>query len=193
MARFYKLNKNTKTILSVLLRLGIISAVVLSPMILPAFGIILVENKKAQIREAKEKRVKNFLNTFYQLKKRKLIKIEKRNNQIYISLTEKGKSRAGKYQIDDLKIKRPKKWDKKWRIVIFDISSKKKIVREALRGKLKQLDFFQLQKSVWLHPFDCREEITLLKDFFNLNNNELRVIISDDIDGDAELKGVYKV
>lgn len=190
MAEISKFNKNTKTILNVLLRAGIISAIALSPMILPAFGIIIVENKKAKMRE---RRTENFINTFYALKNRKMIKIERKNNQIYISLTEKGKKRAGKYQIDDLIIKKPKKWDGKWRIVIFDISSKKKIIRESLRGKLKQLDFLQLQKSVWIHPFDCWKEIELLKNFFNLNNKELRIIVSDDIGGDAEARKVYKI
>jgi hypothetical protein len=188
MAKIKRLNKNTKIILNTLLSMGIFATIAISPMILPAFGIIIVEKEKSRINRAK---AKNFINTFYTLKRRGMIDFEKRNNQVYISLTKKGKKQAGKYQINDLSIKKPKRWDKKWRIVIFDIPSNKKIVREALRGKLKRLNFYQLQKSVWAHPFDCFKEIKLLKEFFCLNDNELRIIVSDDIGDDEKMKERY--
>ena len=107
--------------------------------------------------------------------------------------TEKGKKEAGWLQINDLKIKRPKEWDKKWRIVIFDISQLKKIQREAFRGKLKEIGFQPLQKSVWIHPFDCRDEIDLLKDFFGLTEKEVRLIVSPEIGGDEQLKEIFKL
>ena len=76
-----RLNKNTKIILKTLLGIGVLSVIVISPMILPAFGILIRESKKEQKSKLKPE---SFLNTFYQLKKRGLIKFEKRNNQIYI-------------------------------------------------------------------------------------------------------------
>jgi len=100
---------------------------------------------------------------------------------------------AGFLQIDDLKIKRPKKWDGKWRVLIFDIAQLKKLYREALRGKLKELGFYQLQKSVWVCPFDCRAEVEILKDFFGLKDNELRLILAIDIENDTFLKKHFKL
>ena len=131
--------------------------------------------------------------TFYRLKKEGLIEIRKENHQIYIALTEKGRKKAGWMQIDSLKIKKPKKWDGKWRIVIFDISQLKKIYREALRGKLKELGFYPLQKSVWIYPFDCRAEIELLKDFFGLSEKEIRLIVAEDIGDDKPLLQLFKL
>lgn len=110
---------------------------------------------------------KKICNTFYSLRKQGCIKVEKKNHQIYISLTEKGKKKAGIFQIDNLKIKKPKKWDKKWRLVMFDISDLRKIDREAFRGKLKRLEFYLFQKSVWIYPFDCQAEIELLREFLD--------------------------
>jgi DNA-binding transcriptional regulator PaaX len=136
---------------------------------------------------------KKITDTFYNLKRRGLIKIEQRRGQIYISLTEEGKKRAGRFQIDALKIKRPKKWDGKWRIVIFDISQLKKIHREAFRGKLKQLGFYPLQKSVWVHAFDCQAEVELLREFFGLTEKEIRLIIAEKIENDQELKKFFKL
>lgn len=136
---------------------------------------------------------KKLSDIFYRLKKQGLIKIERKGAQIFIKLTEEGKKRAGRFQINDLKIKKPKKWDGKWRIVIFDIAELKKVHREAFRGKLKELGFYPLQKSVWVHAFDCRAEIELLREFFGLTKRELRLIVAEKIENDEELKNFCKV
>jgi DNA-binding transcriptional regulator PaaX len=130
---------------------------------------------------------------FYQLRKKGAIKIERKNHQIYISLTEEGKKLAGWLQIDALKIKRPKKWDKKWRIIVFDISELKRLYRDAFRGKLKELGFYPLQKSVWICPFDCRDEIELLREFFGLKEKELRLIVAESIGNDKWLRKIFQI
>lgn len=129
--------------------------------------------------------------TFYYLKKHGYLRLEIKNCQIYIYLTEEGKRKAGWLQIDNLRIKKPMKWDKKWRIIIFDIPNIKNLYREAFRGKLKELGFCQLQKSVWIHPFDCEAEIELLRNFFGLNLKELRLIVAEKIGEETELKNYF--
>jgi len=51
------------------------------------------------------------------------------------------------------------KWDKKWRIVIFDIPEKKKTAREYLRLFLKNNGFKLLQNSNWICPYGDFDEI----------------------------------
>ena len=136
----------------------------------------------------KRKSDKRFYNTFYRLKKNGLINFEDRNGQIFISLTKEGKKKAGKYQIDDLKIKNPKKWDGQWYILIFDITNKERLKREALRGKIKELGMLQLQKSVWIYPYDFNKEISLLRDFFRINRHDLQIITASKIENDGALK-----
>lgn len=143
--------------------------------------------------EIKFKKRKQYLNTFSYLKSKGMIKIEKKNKQIYVSLTDKGKKWAGKYQINELEIKKPKKWDNKWRVVIFDVKDEHRIKRESLRGKLRQLDFYQVQKSVWAHPYECTDEIDLLRDFFGLSKDELKVILAEKIEDDQGIKKYYKL
>jgi len=155
----------------------------------PYFFVNLLKNFK----KWKKYKKKNLSNTFQRLRKQGCIEINRKGNQIYIKLTEEGKKMAGWLQIDALNIKRPKKWDKKWRIVIFDISELKKFYREAFRGKLKELGFYPLQKSVWVHPFGCRDEIELLRKFFGLNQKELRLIIAQDIGPDDWLREIFKI
>ena len=51
------------------------------------------------------------------------------------------------------------KWDKKWRIVIFDIPQELHNKRNIFRAKLKHLGFHMLQKSVFVFPYPCEEEL----------------------------------
>lgn len=155
----------------------------------PYCGINLLNS----LKNAKNYKRKRFSDIFYRLKKEGCINVRKVNHQIYISLTEKGRKRAGRLQIDALKINKPKKWDGKWRMVIFDIAQPKLTKREALRGKLKELGFYPLQKSVWVHPYDCDDEIQLLKDFFQLGSEEIRVITAEKIEDDNSLKKIFKL
>ena len=159
----------------------------------PYFGINLMRGVKRWLKYRKVYAKKRITDTFKRLQRQGCIAIERKGNQIYIRLTEKGKKMAGWLQIDALKIKRPKKWDGKWRIVIFDISQLKKFYREAFRGKLKELGFYPLQKSVWIFPFDCRDEVELLRDFFGLRQKEMRLIVAQDIGSDEWLKQKFKI
>jgi len=158
----------------------------------PYFGINLLRGIKRWRKFQKYKK-RNIVDNFKKLQQRGYIDIKIIRNQIYIQLTEEGKKMAGWMQIDALNIKKPKKWDKKWRIVIFDISQLKKFYREAFRGKLKELGFFPLQKSVWIHPFDCRAEIELLRDFFGLKEKEVRLLVCEDIGEDSWLKEKFNL
>ena len=167
--------------------------IVVGAVCIAATSPYFIRNLMRAFKNAKKYDKKKVYDTFYILQKQGDIRIAKKNKQIYISLTEKGKRKAGWMQIDRLKIKRPKKWDRKWRIVIFDISHLKNLHRDAFRGKLKELGFFPLQKSVWVHPFRCRDEVVLLRNFFGLTEKEIRLILADKIEKDGELKRVFGV
>lgn len=155
----------------------------------PYFTMNLMREFK-KWRKYKRKKV---YNAFYNLQKEGCINIGKRNHQIYIALTEKGRKKAGWLQIDSLEVKRPKKWDGKWRVVIFDISHLKKFYRDVLRGKLKELGFYPLQKSVWVTPFKCSDEINLIKHFLALTDKEIRLIVAKNIGKDSWLREKFKI
>jgi hypothetical protein len=93
---------------------------------------------------------------------------EKADGSVRIVLTEKGKRKTLEFNIDDLRIKEPVVWDGQWRIVFFDIPEKRRWVRDALRNKLRELGFYEMQKSVFVHPFSCRDEIDFIVEFFNI-------------------------
>jgi DNA-binding transcriptional regulator PaaX len=99
---------------------------------------------------------------------KKIYKTKDRNYQI--ELTEKGKLKAVECNlIRRLKIK-DKKWDGKWRMLIFDVPERLRNGRNALRWKIKRLGFYELQKSVFVIPYECKKEIDLVVSFFDLKS-----------------------
>ncbi len=93
---------------------------------------------------------------------------EKEDGTIKVVLTEAGKKKVLEYNIDEIKIKIPPQWDEKWRLVIFDIPEKRRQARDALRLKIKELGFYEMQKSVFVFPFECRDEIDFIVEFFDI-------------------------
>jgi CRISPR/Cas system-associated endoribonuclease Cas2 len=186
-----KAQKLTKIILTSLLVSGAVAIAATSPYF--AQSLIKDLKKYAKYRSRDRKQKKKFYDTFYYLKNKGLINIEYEGKQMHISLTEEGKEKAGKYQIDNLEIKKPRKWDKQWRVLIFDIKNKDKIKREALRGKIKELGLFQLQKSVWICPYEFKKEVDTLRSFFNLTNDEMQVINAYEIENDEDAKTFFNI
>lgn len=110
---------------------------------------------------------------------------EKQNDgreKVYLTLT--GKTRALKYRLNNLTIKKSRRWDKKWRFVLFDIPEEKRKIRDALRKKLKKLGFLEFQKSVFIFPYPCSDEINFVINFFDIHNYVyyLEASISSDFD-----------
>lgn len=95
---------------------------------------------------------------------------EKEDGSIAVVLTENGKRLALKFNFEEMFIKKPASWDGKWRTVLYDIPEKKKKAREAFRKKIKELGFYELQKSVFVYPFPCKDEIDFVVEFFEIRN-----------------------
>jgi hypothetical protein len=182
--------KNKKEIAGVILKGILISGGIAVAATSPYFVPIVLPKiiKAAKYELKRRKRIKNFYRSFYYLRSEGFINVDNKNGQIYISLTPEGKKKAGKYNIDNMQIKQPKKWDGKWRILIFDIREKQKIKREALRGKIKELGLYKLQESVWVYPYDFQKEMEMLRTFFFLKHDEMKIITASEIEDDERMR-----
>lgn len=164
----------------------------------PAFAVkapsLIIE--EIQYRFALKKRRderRKYYNSFYYLKKKGFLKMEYRGKQLYVYLSKEGKKLAQKYSIDDLVINKPKKWDHRWRILMFDVEEKHRIRRDALRGKLKELGLFQLQKSVWVCPYHFEKEVEVLRNFFGFSTKEMTTMIAVEIAGEERLISFFNL
>lgn len=164
-----------KNILIALGMVGIISAILIAP----GLGKALPLLSKIDVRRINQE--------LKRLKKRGLVEmIKRRNGLMTLKLTKKGKEKLAKYNIEDLKIEKPEKWDGKWRIIIFDIPVSKNNERGMLRRKMKHLGFYKLQNSVFVHPFPCFEIVTFLRNYFDVQE-EVEYIEAERLENNDKL------
>ncbi len=166
--------------LVLLLDAGLVGLVIAAP----ALGAAAVAVAVAMQKETKPQRIQA---SWHYLRSKNLISIKRDKGNTTITLTRKGKYRAESYQrfqqLRQLQMKKKIHWDKKWRIVMFDVPASERQKRDAFRSFLKRLGFAQLQKSAWVYPHDCTKELELLKEFFHLSENQLRLVVADSIGG----------
>lgn len=101
--------------------------------------------------------------TFYYLKRRGYIKLIPKGEDVLVELTQAGKKRILKMNYEQLKIPISKDWDKKWWYVLADIPTKEfRGQADSLRGKIRRLGLFPLQRTVWVYPHDPTDQIAFV-------------------------------
>lgn len=114
-----------------------------------------------------------------------LIRFEERGGKKFARLTEKGRQAlALEQQKRILQEGRKKRWDRRYRIVIFDIAERKRAIRIRLRIIMQSTGFVRLQNSVWVYPYDCEDFIALLKADLQIGK-EVLYIIAEKIENDT--------
>jgi len=129
----------------------------------------------------------------YELKRRKLLSFKELGaGKVHIELSHYGKKLVRRYDLEDMRLQKPKRWDGWWRVIIFDIPERDKWAREGFREKLKVLGLFQLQKSVFVTPYPCEEEVSFLVSVFSIASF-VRLLKTKDLSADEELCSYFGV
>lgn len=156
-------DRNTSAVIDGLLRFTISGGVIATVLIMPNMAQVLEAPVRKYFgkldKRQQEREIKRLL---YYMKQRGLIAPTSRGYEHGIVVTRKGRERLKRSDFENLVIHRPATWDKKWRLVFFDIPEESRIARRQLICKLKLLGFIQLQRSVWVHPFPSRSEVELV-------------------------------
>jgi len=174
-----------KAILSGIATAGILSVAVLAPNALQALKFFGIEPKSKWQKY-------NINRSIKRLKDHSLICFETSSRGTFMRLTQKGEDKLRKFELLGYKLKKPKKWDHKWRMLIFDIKEERKGTRDKIRFTLKRIGFLRLQDSVWVYPYDCEDLVTLMKADFKIGKDLLYLIV-DTIEGDIKIKNYFKL
>jgi hypothetical protein len=83
-------------------------------------------------------------------------------------------------------------WDRKWRVVAFDIPERHRKWRNVVRRLLKQAGFVQLQQSLWIFPHECEELVQLIKSESKLTKHILYGVF-ERIEGEARFRKIFKL
>lgn len=157
---------------------GVLSVALVAPNVLVALkklGLLPTRRQTDSIRAARTKLVQN-----------ELLRWE--GNKL--RLTEKGEKQLRYWRLRDFGLVRPKRWDGRWRVLIFDIPEKRKGLRDQIRKTLLMIGFVRLQDSVWAYPYDCEDLITLLKADYKMGKDVLYMIV-DTIEYDTPLRNAF--
>ncbi|KKQ77673.1 MAG: hypothetical protein A3A96_01175 [Candidatus Zambryskibacteria bacterium RIFCSPLOWO2_01_FULL_39_39] len=140
----------------------------------------------------KKNPIYNLMGTVQKLEDKGFIEIKKNRDGEHLKITNKGKLFLWKLESKHLVIKKPKKWDKRWRLIVFDIKEQDRFQRDATRVMLQNIGCVRLQNSVWAFPYDCEEVVTLLKAHYEIGE-EVLYIIAEKIENDSWLKKHFKL
>jgi len=168
-----KINPKVKEVLKLLAAGVILTTVVLFPGIAALGPLIKEEQEKRERKEWEKFNLRRLKQVIKRLEMQKEIEI---TNGI-VKITEKGKKKILKYNLDDMTLKR--KTDGKWRVIVYDIANLKKFQRELFRETLKRLKFLRLQKSVYITPFVCDDEIEYLRQVFDIGSEVLVLRVAE--------------
>lgn len=123
------------------------------------------------------------------LKDQKIVEVIEKDGQEIIKLTRKGHTKYLKFKLEEISL-HSNRWDGKWRVVIYDIAKFKRNQQNAFRGILKYINFLQLQKSVYLTPYPCEEQITYLREYFGIGE-DVMVLRVDKIENESIYKQYF--
>ena len=151
----------SKTILVLLAAGAIISSALVAP---GASGAVAKLLKSLLDQPWRKRRV------LHRLQRLRYVQIEDRAGQHVLTLTKLGRKISRNASLDNIEIQRPKHWDKQWRILVFDIPERKRLERDILRAKIRQLGFREFQRSVWVLPWPCRPEIQFITELYSLQH-----------------------
>lgn len=163
---------------------GVLSLAALAPNALQVLGMF----------DGGKKRIMNpkylFGTAFEKLLLKGMIIIEHAEHGKRVRLTEKGKHELARMVARNPDTRIHKRWDKRWRMVTYDINEKRKVVRRKLQELLHAFGFYKLQNSVWVYPYDCEALLILLKANYKIGGEVLYAVV-EKIENDQKLKDHY--
>lgn len=129
--------------------------------------------------------------TLYHLNKKAWVKLRQRRKGLEVSITNGGLRRIAKNGPQIL-LAKPPAWDKKFRIVAFDIPLSRRSAAESFRRRLKGLNFAKLQRSLWIYPYPCEQQITQLAGHYGLKS-DITVLLVEKISNAGEFKKIFNL
>lgn len=148
----------------------------------------LKELKNLKVGEEKIKR------SLESLEKKEIIDIDEKGGQVLVRLKDKNNLIVMKYSIKailDFK-KKQKNWRGKWFLVFFDVPEIQRNKRDYLRNYLRKIGFYCYQKSVYVFPYECEKEITLIKRIVQ-GAKYMRYIIAEKIEDEEKMKTFFNL
>lgn len=182
-----KLIPVAEVILLTLVGTALISLTAVAP------GVIFALKKLGVTKKLLDRQKYYVNDSLERLIKKGFVGVVEKNGEKFVKLTKAGNKSLFKIQAKQTMISIPKKWDNKYRVVIFDIEENKKKAREEIRYTLLQCGFIKLQNSVWVYPYPCEGIIHLLRTHLEVEEENLVYMTVESIENDEWLRKHFKL
>jgi hypothetical protein len=147
---------------------GVISISLLAPNLLAALGSLHKQVKGGRKHSAKDK-ARSAARVIYYLKRHGYINMAMGEKGWKVRLSGLGKTKMAALSIESLAIPNPGRWDGKWWQVAADIPTEHyRKMADLLRAKLKSMNFYSLQRSLWFYPHDPRKEVEFASQYYRI-------------------------
>jgi len=120
------------------------------------------------------------------LERKGLVEKREQGDETVVVLTDKGKKHLLTFDLEKLESKTGE-WDGKWRMIFFDIEEKNNLARDRLRGYINKLGMKQYQKSVWVSPYDCEQEVRYIREILNIPHG-VKLAVVEQLENDEDLR-----
>ena len=188
-----KLRKNSRPYTIIKNLLGTTGELLLTPLTVEHPKTAAIRDLVRRYERKKAFERSRLLEDLKRLQNRKLIYYQELPDQtIAITLTRAGKKYALQYKLDEMQFDTTR-WDGRWRIILFDIPDFNKRARDAFRAKLKELRCHQLQKSVYITPWPCSNEIDFLCALFEIPRSNILLFEIQKFEGAEKLRQYFKL
>jgi DNA-binding transcriptional regulator PaaX len=108
------------------------------------------------------------------------------------SLSELGQRMVDEERLWELAAHMPKQWDGLWHLVVFDIPKERSHTRIPFVRLLQHLGFVYYQRSIWIHPYDCVDEVRTIALHYDIIEF-VSFIIATQLDGSHEYRKHFKL
>lgn len=185
MAKNPKTTKLINSVLVILTEAGMLGMVVVAPNAIQALAPIL---KKLEKNQKKRDQLAYYISRSRLIETRTL-----RGGKLAVTISPKAHKRLQKALFTSVDLEIPKKWDGKWRIVMFDIAEKHKVLRDTLSERVQNIGMLPLQDSVYVYPYDVSPLMQAIHLQYPYAMRYVLKFEATDIDGAEQLKKTFRL
>lgn len=161
---------------------------------------MLIPSKSETLRRLRKMRILNpgeeYWREYYassvrdgveRLTRKGIVEVRETGQGIEVRIINKGKTEVVRAKLDELRVVQSDKWDGKWRMVFFDVAEVERGKRDLLRDYLMKMGLKQMQKSVFVTPYDCERDVKFLREVVGVPHG-VKLVTAEKIENDGDLR-----
>mgnify|MGYP001573153774 CR=1 FL=1 len=159
----------SEVILAVGTILGTLALAVVAPNIFQALDKMPWAKRTYRSRDFRRRdQRRKIVQSLYYLKRRGYVELIPDGEDFKMKITQRGRKKIKKMSFANLEIKTDKSWNGHWWVIVSDVPKELRHRADYFREKLKSMKLYPLQRTVWVFPFDPRDEVDFISTYYGV-------------------------